>query len=322
MFDIITIGDTTTDIFLFIDENNPFCSLNKSKTELKFKYASKVPVKELQRVIGGGNAANHAFGAAKLGLKTAIYTIVGEDDAGDAVINKLKKAKINAKYVRFDKHNGTNMAVIIKYAVDRTIMSYHSDRDYHLPNFDRTKWIYFSSICNNHAEFNNHLLDYIKRKKIKLAFNPGSKQMELGMSGLKPVIETSDVLFVNKQEAERLLGGKKEIKKLLQGLRDAGAKIVVITDGANGSYCYDGSEAYHLGIMNLPVVESTGSGDAYASGFMSAIINGKKITEAMQWGGVNAAGVAGYVGSQAGLLDKKGLLKILSEHKYFKVKTI
>ena len=74
MFDIIAIGDATTDIFLSMDEKDPLCKLDKKKSELKLKYTSKIPVKELHRVIGAGNASNHAFGAAKLGLHTAIYT--------------------------------------------------------------------------------------------------------------------------------------------------------------------------------------------------------------------------------------------------------
>lgn len=317
MFDIITIGDTTTDIFLSVDEKTSLCKLDRKKTELKLKYASKIPVKELHRVIGAGNASNHVFGATKLGLKTAIYTILGADDAGDATLNKMQKAKISTDYIAIDKKNGTNMSVVINYGGDRTIMSYHADREYRLPDFAPTKWIYFSSISNDHEMCNKQLNEYVKKNNIKLGFNPGSRQINLDIKILKPVLEVTEVLFVNKQEGEKLSKKKGNIKNILKGLRELGPKTVVMTDGANGSYCYDGTNFYKLGVMDLPAVESTGSGDAYASGFIASIINNHTVVEAMCWGGANASSVMGKVGSQAGLLNKDQINDLLKSHKYF-----
>ena len=222
------------------------------------------------------------------------------------------------------------MSIIINYAGDRTILSYHADRTYHLPEFAPTKWIYFSSISNDHEKFNRKLNEYVKDNKIKLGFNPGSRQMILDMKVLKPILEVTEVLFVNKQEGELLVGKKSRgmtrdpdftsggnIKSILKDLREIGPKIVVMTDGGNGSYCYDGENFYKLGVMKLPVAQTTGSGDAYASGFVAAMINGCKIEEAMCWGGANASSVAGKFGSQAGLLNKKQIQELLKEHKYF-----
>lgn len=318
MFDIITIGDTTTDIFLSIDEQTSLCKLDKKKMELKLKYASKVPVKELHRVIGAGNASNYAFGAAKLGLKTAIYTILGADDAGDATLNKMQKSKISTDYVEVDKKNGTNMSVIMNYGGDRTILSYHADREYCLPKFAPTKWIYFSSISNDHEMCNKQLNEYVKKNNVKLGFNPGSRQINLDIKILKPILEVAEVLFVNKQEGEKLSKKKGNIKSIMKCLYELGPKIIVMTDGANGSYSYDGNNFYKLGVMKLPAVESTGSGDAYASGFVVAMINKHTVSEAMCWGGANASSVMGKVGSQAGLLNKHQIQELLQEHAYFK----
>lgn len=322
VFDIITIGDTTTDIFLGINEKSPLSTVNKEKTELRLKYASKIPVKNVHRIISGGNAANHAVGAARLGLKTAIYTIVGNDDAGEAIENKMKKEKVFTNYIKEDKKDGTNLAVVMDYTGDRTILSYHADRTYSLPKFGKTKWIYFSSICGNHAEFNRELSEYVKTKKIKLGFNPGSVQMKLGMAKLKPILSVTEVVFVNKQEAERLTNKKGNIKTLLEEMKKTGPKIVVITDGKKGSYCYDGGNMYHLGTVDMPMIENTGCGDAYASGFVAALINGNTITEAMRWGGVNAANVATKIGSQAGLSRKTELKKLLDDHEYLQPKVL
>ena len=101
---------------------------------------------------------------------------------------------------------------------------------------------------------------------------------------------------------------------------DLGMKMVVMTDGSRGSYCYDGSDFYKIGIIKAKVLESTGCGDAYASGFLSAIVSKKLIPEAMRWGTINSASVLSKIGSQEGLLTKKQMKSILEEHDNFQAK--
>jgi len=322
MFDIITIGDTTTDIFLDIDEESFLCKVDKKKMELKLKFSGKIPVKSVHRVTGGGNAANHAIGATRLGLKTAIYTIVGEDDAGDDFCHKLEKEKVSNKYVKFDSKNSTNLSSIIDYEEERTVLSYHADRKYKLPVFDKTEWIYFSSICGNHAQFSKELINYIKNKKIKLGFNPGSRQMSLGVKKLKPIFAVSEIVFVNRQEAKRLTKNTDDIKVLLREMKKTGPKVVVITDGKKGSYCYDGKSMYKFGIFESSVVETTGCGDAYSCGFVAAIIRGKDLAEAMRWGTANSASVLSKIGSQDGLLSEVEIERVLNKNSNLKAKVL
>ena len=316
-FDIITIGDTTTDVFLQIDESSKLCSVDKKSLELKFRYAGKIPVKDMHKVIGAGNAANHAVGASRLGLKTAIYSIVGLDHSGSMIKHMLEDEQISTSYLKTDKSKKTNYSTVLDYKGDRTILVYHEDREYSLPKFTKTKWIYFSSICGNHAEFNRELHNFVVKKKVKLGFNPGSKQMKLGARKLKPILSVTEVLFVNKQEAQRLTKKTKDIKKLLVALKDKGPKIVVITDGQEGSYCFDEKNMYKIGILGLPVVERTGCGDAYASGFVAALNYGYDIEEAMRWGSANGAAAAMSMGSHEGLLKKVQLERLLKQRKDF-----
>ncbi|OGH60082.1 MAG: hypothetical protein A2725_00330 [Candidatus Magasanikbacteria bacterium RIFCSPHIGHO2_01_FULL_33_34] len=321
-FDIIAIGDTTTDIFLDIDENSKLCKVDKRTQELKFKFKSKIPVMGVHRVIGGGNAPNHVMGASRLGLKTAIYTVVGHDDVGDSFYHKIDKEGISNKYISYDSKNGTNLSTIIDYDEERTVLSYHADRKYKLPEFENTKWIYFSSISGNHDEFNEQLVNYIKNNSVKLAFNPGSRQMILGLVKLKKIFEVSDIVFVNKSEAERLVGEASSIKNLMKKFYNLGMKIAVITDGQKGSYSFDGTTFYKINIFKSKVLETTGCGDAYGSGFLSAIIKKKTIAEAMKWGSINASSVISKIGSQDGLLTKKQMESILSKHDYFQARIL
>ena len=83
-----------------------------------------------------------------------------------------------------------------------------------------------------------------------------------------------------------------------------GARSVVITDGKNGSSAIDEKgKIYSFGVLPANVVQKTGAGDAYTSGFLAAYTQGKDIEGAMRWGAANAASVIQEIGAQKGLLS-------------------
>ncbi len=320
MYDIIAIGDSTVDVFLFLDDASVQCEVKKDECKLCINYADKVPVRQMARVDGVGNAANNAVGVSRLGLRAALYSIIGHDMSGHAVLKTLKAENVATKFIVEDKKRGTNYSTVIDYKGERTILVYHEHRDYHLPKLPKARWIYFTSMAKGHESMYPSVVSYVKKMKPKVAFNPGTFQLKLGAKALAPILELTDVLFVNKEEAKRLLDIEEEngnMNEFLPGLATLGPKIVVITDGQKGSYCFDGSAVYQCAILEAPVVERTGCGDAYASGFMAALIHGESPREAMRWGSINAAGVIQYIGAQAGLVRKKEMMKMLVMHPEF-----
>ena len=105
------------------------------------------------------------------------------------------------------------------------------------------------------------------------------------------------------------------MKILFKGLHKLGPKIVAITDGPDGAYASDGKNQYYMPIYPdpAPPFERTGAGDSFATGFMSALIYGKSVEEALLWAPINAMSVVQYTGAQEGLLTKKELLSLLSK---------
>lgn len=315
MFDITVIGDTTIDVFAEIDQDSAQCTLDRTSSHLCFQYGSKIPVKQMTTVIGVGNAANVAVAMARFGARTALYTILGSDVNGRAIYKKFTRAKISSRYIRLDKEKGTNYSTVIEYKGDRTILAYHEKRHYQLPRLAKTSWIYFSSISGNHDEFNQELCSYLAANKhVRLGFNPGTLQMNLGEKRLRGIFGVTAVLFVNKEEAQRLVGEKKDMGKLLMALHKKGPRIVVVTDGKCGSYCFDGTQTYFFPIFDVPVIQRTGCGDAYASGFLAALMHERSVPEAMRWGTMNAASVSQRIGSQAGLLSEKEMGRLLAAY--------
>lgn len=323
VYDIITIGDATVDTFCLLEAESELCRLDKKGEWLSLRYGSKIPVKAVNTVVGAGNAANVAMGTHRLGLKTAIYTILGADDKGRAIKDRFKQHTIGAEYIKLERGTCTNTATVIDYKSDRTILVYHNEREYRVLKFAPTKWMYFSSIYTHDNEFYNSLAEYVARHQIKLGFNPGSMQLRLGVEGLQPILSVSEALFVDVEEAERLTGKKtRDKQRLLRALKQLGPRIIVLTDGRHGSYCFDGEQMYQIGIVDLPVVERTGCGDAYASGFVSALHYGLPVTEAMRWGSVNGAHEATALGSQTGLVTKGKMQTFLARHHEFQPQEI
>ena len=304
VYDIISVGDATLDVFVSLIEASVLCNLQKDVCQLCLSYADKIPVEKVDRVIGG-NAANNAVGSSRLGLKAAFYSIVGNDVTGKQIMDTVRREGVSTAYVHVDKKQESNYSVVLNFKAERTILVYHIDRKYKLPKLQATKWIYLTSMGKNHMSLHNELLAYVKRTGKKLGFNPGTHQLKQGLEKLKPLLGVTDVLFVNKEEAKRLVGEIADMKELLMAVRHVGPQIVVITDGQKGSFAYDGREFWKCGITDTPVIERTGAGDSFGTAFLAALQHGKPVPEAMRWGTMNSASVITKIGPQAGLLTEK-----------------
>ncbi|KKQ25454.1 MAG: hypothetical protein US62_C0051G0006 [Candidatus Woesebacteria bacterium GW2011_GWA1_37_8] len=306
--ELLSIGDVTMDVFMTPTESEALCTLDNKDCLICFSYGEKIPVKSLEYSIGG-NAANNVVGTARLGIKSGLVSTLGGDSVGNQIVEKLEREGVDMGFVVQQPEAGSNYSTVIGYGGERTIFVYHAPRSYEFPvNLPVTPWVYLTSMGESFAPFYNHFLEYMRKNTaIKLAFNPGSYQLRAGLETIKPVMELSYMVYINREEAEKITGfgeshGKD--KELLGKVSQMGPKIVVITDGGAGSYLFDATtnKFYRCGILPVDAYERTGAGDAFGAGCVSALIKGKSIEEALMWGTVNSASVIGYVGSQKGLL--------------------
>lgn len=313
--DMLTIGDATLDVFLDVDDAQVSCDLDKKNCRISFTYADKIPVTRLHKVPGAGNASNNAVGSARLGSNTAIYSILGDDSVGRDILAHWKEESVGTDLVGIDKERGTNYSTVINFKGERTIFVYHEPRHYVFPkNASAAKWVYYTSMGEGSDVMHGDLIKYVRHTGAKLCFQPGTHQMKLGKEALAPLFAVTDVLAVNKEEAERVLGvGTTDIKILLSAYHDLGVKIVIITDGPAGSFTFDGTAYRSLGIFDTPVVERTGVGDAFSTAFVAALANGHDVPTAMRWGTANSASVIQQIGPQAGLCHKDELDALLKE---------
>ncbi|MBN1168586.1 carbohydrate kinase family protein [Candidatus Woesebacteria bacterium] len=308
---LLSIGDATLDVFLEPTEHEQFCEVQSKESFICFTYGDKIPVKHLDFSVGG-NAANNAVGTKRLGVNSALVSTLGDDIVGKMIVEKLHKEEVDLNYVIMQAHANTNFSNVINYGGERTIFSYHAPRSYEFPvNLPETDWVYLTSMGETFQPFYDHFVDWKRQHpNVKLAFNPGSRQLRAGLSTIQPVMELTQIIYVNKSEAETLTateGKDNDMKELLKALSDLGPKQCIITDGAEGSYVYDGQKFIHAGILPVDAYERTGAGDSFGSGCISALIKGKSFEEALLWGTINSASVIGYVGGQRGLLAESDM---------------
>lgn len=318
--DVISVGDIVTDAFIKLIDEEAHTYDNEEGKWLAVPFATKVPFDHAEVIEGVGNAANAAVSFARLGLSSSLVANVGEDKFGTDMIRALHKNKVDTRFIRINPDKISHYHYVLWYKEERTILVNSVDYDYYWPHLRPTEipdWIYFSSVGKYATEYHDDIADWLdKHDEVKLALQPGTFQMELGADRLKRLYKRANVLLLNKQEAALVGGGDKDnIKDLFEHLHALGPKIVVITDGPKGAYASDGANQYKMPPYPdpKPPFERTGAGDAFASTFVAALIQGNTVEGALQWAPINSMSVVQKVGAQSGLLDEAELADYLKK---------
>lgn len=304
--DLITIGDLATDAFIRLKEAEVHCRIDHNACEICMPFGDKIPFEYAKVIKAVGNAANAAVAGTRLGLHSALVTNIGTDLNGHECMTELQHNKVVTSYIQ--KHSGkaTNYHFVLWYGAERTILVNHVDYPYRLPRLPTANWVYLTSLAPHTNAYHAAVTEYLEaHPKIRLAFQPGTFQMNLGFDELRKIYDRTDVFVVNVEEAQRMLKTEsRDVKLLMKKLHEQGPKLVLITDGPSGAYMFDGDHAYFMPIYPdpKPPLERTGCGDAFASTFVSALAIGKSPLEALTWAPVNPMSVAQFVGAQEGLL--------------------
>lgn len=312
--DFLALGDITTDNFIKLSDESILEKFSREHQTLSFNFGDKVPYVSSDEIRAVGNSPNAAVSATRLGLDAGLVTDVGDDTNGHECMATLKRNGVSDQFITVHSDQKTNYHFVLWYEEERTILVKHEEYDYKLPDIGSPKWLYLSSLAENSLPYHEELADYLEEhSEISLAFQPGTFQMMLGKEKLSRLYERSQLFFCNREEAKRILGitksEKKEMMELLKQMHDIGPDIVVLTDGPDGAYAYNGTDAWWQPMFPdpKPPVDRTGAGDSFSSTFTAALAQGEDIPTALTWGPINSMSVVQYVGAQRGLLTKEQL---------------
>lgn len=314
MFDIITIGTATRDIFLgsplFKVLNDPkhLVTIGFEANEMQcFALGSKVVVDTFVSATGG-DAANAAVTFARQGLKTATVVRLGDDEAGRAVVQELKDEKIT---ILNPSHKGETdySTILMAPGGERTILVHRgtqfSRKD--IPfNKLKAKWAYIAP-ANIPPAIMRDIFATLKKNKVKIALNPSRYYIEKATKDLKTFMLDADVVIMNREECAELTGVSFAKERLLfKKLVDMVKDIAIMTDGPRGALAASGQHAYRCGTFkeHQPTYR-TGAGDAFGSGFVAGFIRTNDIGYALRLAAANATSVIEHIGAQKGILNKK-----------------
>ncbi|MDI6717619.1 MAG: carbohydrate kinase family protein [Patescibacteria group bacterium] len=324
-FDVITIGTATKDIFV----SSPLFKIIKNEEHLKklgfvageatcFALGAKIEIEKPILTFGGG-AANSSITFAKQNLKSATVIKIGDDETGREITAKLKKEKITPFFSLDNKLSTAYSIILLSPTGERTILVYRGAAQkmglQDIPfNKLKAKWAYISPGKINFKVFKKIISSFYD-KKILVALNPSKDIIKAGIKKLLPIFGKVRVLIMNREESAYLTGidyGKKE--EIFKKVDDAVEGIFVMTDGRNGAWISDNQKIYQVGNYKAKVVDETGAGDAFGSGFVAGIIHKKEacrkgvcnlnnIQYAIRLASANAASVVEHIGAQKGILS-------------------
>lgn len=325
-YEVICVGSVSKDIFFPTDEGTIIETPEDivSKRKIAFELGGKYRVADRYETVGGV-AANVAHGLTRLGHRAACYSKRGQDEIGHWLAGEFKREKVSTEFLFADGEVKTDLSAIIVLIQngERTIF-HNRDANERLEIIDEkfadTSWVFVSALNGDWQGNLKKLLALKEKYGFALALNPGQHNIRENAECMLEAISQTEVLLLNKDEAIELIGTQTELSAehlddelfLLERLKDAGAGIIGMTDGKRGAWSFDGKEYWYCPIHTLnTVVDSTGAGDAFGSGFFAAILEGEPVERALCAGIANSGSVVGAYGAIEGLLLKDQMRNII-----------
>lgn len=314
VFDVVVIGGSLLDLFLFPHEDSEI-----------FSPGDKVPIEYLHTDIGGGGI-NTAVGLARHHIKTALIAKVGNDEQGTYIKKRLESEGVDMHAVTFGNLN-TGLSVIIeKRGADRTIFTYRganaelTEQDISKTMLGNARFILINALYQHTSQLAGYMTEYATEQNIPIGMSLGIDEILFLGETLTQILPRLDMIILNEDEARTLyhvlLGTSHDkettcsacgipIEEVAACIQNDGPKQVGVTLGKDGVIFFDRQhKKYSVPAKQAEVINTTGLGDAFYAGFLAYYVKGYDITRCLVHGVDNATSVLGYIGAQIGLLKE------------------
>lgn len=308
-FDVITIGTGVRDVYV---QSNEFTVEDRDTdgiTEACFTLGGKLEI-DAPYFSSGGGATNAAATFAHLGIKTACIAKIGADDAGRDVTSDLEHHGVYTNMLVTSSKEQTGYSTLLTTAEGRRTALVYRGASATLIAKElawekmKCKWIYLTSL-NGNLPLIKRIFAHAAAQDIHIAWNPGSKELKLGLSKLKPLLKHVAIFSLNREEAANLTRcAPSDLRGMISQLNKYVGGQLAITDGKHGSYASNGTETYFAYPNNAPIVNVTGAGDAFGAGFTAGIIEYNDLVMALRLGTLNAESVIQKIGAKNGILNR------------------
>ena len=263
-----------------------------------------------------GEAFTNAITLHRLGLRVAWAADFGNDKISELILDEVRKSGISEEFFIFHNRPFRRVSMSASFQNDRAFLSYYDPE----PGLSaalkallkvKADVLFIPGLIHG-REF-EAALPAIKMKKMRIVMDGNCpKELSLSTKSVARAIHNTDVFLPNAKEA-RSLSGLDDIKIAAEQIAKVGP-VVVIKDGSNGAYAFDGNKHYHShGIPNQSL-DTTGAGDCFSSGFLKAYMEGLPMQDCLEWGNaVGGLSVSGYGGTSV-LISKEKVISEIHEH--------
>lgn len=239
----------------------------------------------------GGSAANTIVGLARLGCDTSIIGKIAEDEEGDLIEYNLaingvytnnliySETGSTGKCLGFVDGNGER-CLYISPGVNDTIQI----GEINPLNIMRCKIMHYTSFVGDSFKTQIELLEKLSDETL-LSFDPGMLYVQKGLDELKPILDRTNILLINESELRLLCNNSNSsIKELAINFLDFGIETIVVKQGSKGVYAINSNEECQVEAYPCDVVDTTGAGDSFNSGFLYSILKGYGLEKSCQIG--------------------------------------
>lgn len=255
----------------------------------------------------GGSPSNIAMNVHNLGGNSLVASAVGKDGLGKFLINHLNKAKIDSSHIQ-QVNYATSMVLVTK-SKNSPVPIFYREADYHLAYTSEleealmnSKILHFSCWSISRTPVRDAVeIDVAQKNNKLICFDPNYHPMiwqkgEDGVAYIKSLLNKVDIVKPSEDDAERLFGKDTHENQIANFLK-LGAKLVIMTLGKDGAIVSNGKETVTFDSLATDIVDTTGAGDAFWSGFYTAIVKGYTMKEALNFGFAVSAYKLKYAGA-------------------------
>jgi len=271
-------------------------------------------VSEVGRIDFGGSAANFATQSAKLGVKTALVSYLGDDELGQLAVKEIAKAGVNTSClvvlekkptgIFFYAHDSNNdRIVVVEPGANRFL-------EKHLFEEDRLVNAQLVHVAGAFPMMIDRVSAVTTTNGMILSLDPGRAGQSLDYEKILP---STDLLFLNQRELKDYFGIN-PTEKALKDLAKTFPGIVILKMGEKGAIATDGFEYCTSKVFEVPVIDTLGAGDAFAAGFITAWMRSERIEQALNVANAVAALTITKAGAQNGQPNLDGVARLLQQH--------
>ncbi|MCX7903847.1 MAG: carbohydrate kinase [Caloramator sp.] len=244
----------------------------------------------------GGSPSNIVINAKKLGLNSIVASSVGEDGFGEFLISKLKQFGVDTRFI--NKVSYPTSVVIVTKSKGTPVPIFYRGADYNIQltkeledAVKNSKILHFSCWPISKRPSRDVVESLLKRAKendVLISFDPNFHpslfdDVEEGREYVKEILKQVDIVKPSLDDAERIFGADTEENHIKNFLK-FGVKLVMLTLGREGVLISNGKEYIKLPSLAEEVVDTTGAGDAFWSGFYTGIVKGFTIIDSVNLG--------------------------------------